>query len=99
MRGWERLARREVLTLHRRLECVVVAVGALPFLERHPPQDRAVGYRVVHASRPGARQRLGQRELERLVLPLSVARADALDETSGVAFLAAVDRDRDALPQ
>ena len=43
VRGRERLAGRELLALHRRLERVVVAVGAPAFLERDPPQHRAVG--------------------------------------------------------
>src|SRR5204863_3924881 len=38
VRGWERLARRKLLTLYGRLQGIVVAVRAAAFLERHPPQ-------------------------------------------------------------
>ena len=57
----ERLPGRELLALHRRLERVVVAVGAATFLERDPPQHRVVGNRVVDAARPRRREHLAER--------------------------------------
>src|SRR5437868_7947902 len=96
---WEGLPGWELLALHRGLERVVVAVGATAFLERHPPQDRLLGNRVVHTARPCGREHLAERALERLVLPFAIAGTDSLDETTGVTFLAGVDRDGEALAQ
>ena len=56
MRGRERLTGRERRALHRRLQPVVVAVGAAALDRRDPPQHRAVGDRVVDAARPRHRE-------------------------------------------
>src|SRR5262245_54805549 len=47
VRGRERLTGRERLALHRGLEPVVVAVGAATGIDRHPPEHRTLGHRVV----------------------------------------------------
>src|SRR4051812_16741724 len=82
MRGRERLTRRELLALDCRLERVVVAVGALSFFGRYPPEHRFVRHRVINATRPRKRQHFAERAFERLVLPFAVTSTDSFDEPS-----------------
>src|SRR5882757_9306106 len=99
MRGRQCLPGRKLLALHRRLERIVVTIGAPALFERYPPQHRVVGNRVVDAAYPCRGERLTEGSFERLVLPLPVARADALDETTCVTLDAGIDRDHQALAQ
>src|SRR5215831_13711728 len=95
MRRRERLARRELLALHGRLQCVVVAVGTMSVFGRYPPEHRFVGNRVVYATRPGKCQHFAERAFECLVLPLAVPRADPFDEATCVVLVGGVDRGRE----
>ena len=87
MRGRERLAGREALPASGGLERVVVAVGTATNDEWDPLEHRSVGRGVVDAARPRHRERVGERVLERLVLPLAKTRADTFDEAAGVEML------------
>jgi hypothetical protein len=81
--------------LHRRLESVVVAVGAAALDVGDPAQYRALRRTVVDTPGPRQDEHVFEPVLERLVLPLAEAGTDPLDETAGVAVFAGVDGGRD----
>src|SRR4029079_6025254 len=76
VRGWTQLPGRERAALRRGFERVVISVGTLLDLGRHPAHPHAIRRRVEDTPRERDHDEVSEQGLEILRAPLAVARAD-----------------------